>query len=168
MSNTIGIDSKKILISGGNGMLGTDLTNLLKNLEVKIHSCTIDDLNICDLQSIESVTQEFQPDIFINCAAYTAVDKSETDPLAMQINGNAIKNLAEVCSKKKIKLVHFSTDYIYSGNFSSPIKETETPNPLNKYGETKLKGDNFILNQDNLDFILFRVQWLYGKHGKNF
>jgi len=149
-------------------MLGTDLTELLTGLMVEVCSCDIHQLDICKQESIESSVRKFKPDIFINCAAYTAVDKSETDPLAMQVNGDAISNIVDVCYKEKIKLIHFSTDYIYSGKISSPIEETEATNPLNKYGESKLMGDNFILEKKGLDYILFRVQWLYGKNGKNF
>ena len=162
------LSKKKFLISGVKGMLGSELKNQIDALGGIVYPYDIDELDICNIKSVQSIATKHRPNFFINCSAYTAVDKCESDPIAMQVNGDAVQNIADVCHNEKIKLFHFSTDYINSGNFSEPIEETQTPNPINRYGEGKLKGDKFIIEKPGLDFLLFRVQWLYGKNGKNF
>ncbi len=162
------LKEQHILISGGNGMLATDLKRELEKENCKITSVDIDELDICNEKGVHGKLAALKPDILINCAAYTAVDKCETESIAYEINGTALKYLAEASANNKIKLIHFSTDYIFSGEFKNPIPEDWTPTPINKYGEGKLKGEQNILNTDGLDFLILRVQWLYGKNGKNF
>ena len=162
------LKDEHILITGGNGMLASDLKKELEKENCKITSIDIEELDICNEKAVHGKLAALKPDILINCAAYTAVDKCETEPIAFEINGTALKYLAEGCANNKIKLVHFSTDYIFSGHFQSPIPEDFHPAPINQYGEGKLKGEKHILNADGLDFLICRVQWLYGKKGKNF
>lgn len=162
------LKEQHILITGGNGMLATDLKKELEKENCKITSLDVDDLDICNEKAVHGKLAALKPDILINCAAYTAVDKCETESIAYEINGTAIKYLAEASANNKIKLIHFSTDYIFSGEFKTPIPEDFSPAPINKYGEGKLKGEQNILKTDGLDFLILRVQWLYGKNGKNF
>jgi dTDP-4-dehydrorhamnose reductase len=162
------LKEQHILITGGNGMLATDLKKELEKENCKITSVDIDELDICNEKTVHGKLAALKPDILINCAAYTAVDKCETENVAYEINGTALKYLAEASANNKIKLIHFSTDYIFSGEFKTPIPEDWKPAPINKYGEGKLKGEQNILKTDGLDFLILRVQWLYGKNGKNF
>ena len=109
------------------------------------------------------------PKIIINCAAYTDVDKSELNKRkANLINNLAVKNLAEKCYKYKIKLIHISTDYIFDGKKKSPYKEFDDANPINYYGQTKLKGENQILNLNLKNSIIIRTSWLYSFSENNF
>lgn len=162
------LKGKHILITGGNGMLASDLISELEKENCKVTSIDIDELDICNEKAVHGKLAALKPHILINCAAYTAVDKCETEPIAFEINGTALKYLSEASANNKIKLVHFSTDYIFSGIFESPIPEDMKPIPINKYGQGKLKGEQNILNTKSLNFLLCRIQWLYGKNGKNF
>lgn len=162
------LKDQHILITGGKGMLASDLQRELEKENCKITPLDIEDLDILVEKEVHGKIAALKPDILINCAAYTAVDKCETESIAYEINGTALKYLSEACANNKIKLVHFSTDYIFSGIFKSPIPEDFAPAPINQYGEGKLKGEQNILKTDGLDFLILRVQWLYGKNGKNF
>lgn len=162
------LKDEHILITGGKGMLATDLRKELEKEKCKITSIDVDELDICNEKAVHGKLAALKPDILINCAAYTAVDKCETENIASEINGTALKYLAEASANNKIKLIHFSTDYIFSGEFKTPIPEDWEPAPINKYGEGKLVGEKNILNTTGLNFAIFRVQWLYGKNGKNF
>lgn len=162
------LKSKHILITGGNGMLATDLKVVLEKEKCKITSIDLDELDICNEKAVHGKLAALKPDILINCAAYTAVDKCEIESLAFEINGTALRYLSEASANNKVKLIHFSTDYIFSGEFKTPIPEDWKPSPINKYGEGKLAGENNILKTKGLDFAIYRVQWLYGKNGKNF
>lgn len=159
---------KKILITGGKGMLATDIKNLLQNSGNSFIAPDLDELDITDPASLEKVIADYKPDLLINCAAYTAVDKCESDESHFKINGEALANLGSSCLKNNVKLVHFSTDYIFSGEFKAPIQEDEAPNPINKYGAGKLKGEENLFSFKGLNYLLLRVQWLYGTNGKNF
>ena len=162
------LKEQHILITGGNGMLATDLKKELEKENCKITSIDLDELDICNEKAVHGKLAALKPDVLINCAAYTAVDKCETDKISYEINGTALKYLSEASANNKIKLVHFSTDYIFSGDFKEPIPEDWNPAPINKYGEGKLKGEQNILSTEGLDYLILRVQWLIGKSGKNF
>ena len=162
------MENKKIIVTGGKGMLATDLLGELANTNHTIISVDLDGLDITDEKTVHQFVDSHKPDILINLAAYTAVDKCESDPIAEKVNGVALKYLSEACVKNKTKLIHFSTDYIFSDQYSNPILETEKTNPINAYGKGKLLGEENILKTKDLDYLIFRVQWLYGKNGKNF
>lgn len=162
------LKEQHILITGGNGMLATDLKKELEKENCKITSIDLDELDICNEKAVHGKLAALKPDVLINCAAYTAVDKCETDKISYEVNGTALKYLSEASANNKIKLVHFSTDYIFSGDFKEPIPEDFNPSPINKYGEGKLKGEQNILSTEGLDYLILRVQWLIGKNGKNF
>ena len=162
------LKEQHILITGGNGMLATDLKKELEKENCKITSIDLDELDICNEKAVHGKLAALKPDVLINCAAYTAVDKCETDKISYEVNGTALKYLSEASANNKIKLVHFSTDYIFSGDFKEPIPEDWNPVPINKYGEGKLKGEQNILSTEGLDYLIFRVQWLFGNNGKNF
>jgi dTDP-4-dehydrorhamnose reductase len=112
--------------------------------------------------------REFAPDIIVNAAAYTAVDKAESEPdLARALNVEAPRKLAEECARTRALMVHYSTDYVFDGSKNSPWLETDEPNPLNHYGASKLAGEQAIANAGGR-YLIFRTSWVYGPHGNNF
>ncbi len=158
----------KVLIVGARGMLGQDLMNVFSEYEPI--GVDREEMDVTDPESVFKKMDEVQPDVVINAAGYTAVDVAETadgQQDAIAINGMAVGTLAEICKQHDIPLIHFSTDYVFDGNKADPYKETDTPSPINKYGESKLLGETLL--QKNTDkFYLIRTSWLFGKHGKNF
>lgn len=159
----------KILISGYKGMLGSDLVNTLKNENQ--HELILTDvkkLDITDLNQTRKILSKEKPKAIINVAAYTDVDGCETNrELAYNVNSIGPKNLAIIANEIGSKLLHISTDYVFSGDNSNPYIEDDETDPHSYYGETKLQAENFI--QENMDdYFIIRTAWLYGKNGKNF
>ena len=108
-------------------------------------------------------------DIIINCAAYTQVDKAEQEAeLANQINHLAVKQLASIASNQQARLIHISTDYVFDGESDKPYIETDTPNPINAYGRTKLAGEKALQALMPMNAIIIRTSWLYSEYGNNF
>ncbi|MGN8226844.1 dTDP-4-dehydrorhamnose reductase [Gracilimonas sp. BCB1] len=164
----------RILITGGSGQLGQEWVGYLNRKEVEFISLPSADLDITDFEDTNRVLSNLRPDLIINCAAYTKVDQAEDEPeIAHQVNGQAVANLAQYCAKKNIKLVHFSTDYVFPGTKDDMEKlpdgypEDHPTNPVNTYGESKLEGEKAIL-ESGCDFLLIRVSWMCGKYGSNF
>lgn len=157
----------KILILGHKGMLGSDLFLRL----FAFHELTgkdIEDFDIASQGACEEVIVETEPDVVINAAAYTNVDGCESDrDTCFSVNAEGVKNIALACRKKRIKIVHFSTDYVFDGTQRTPYQEDDKCNPLNVYGKSKLAGERY-LRQFSDNFLLIRSAWLYGKNGKNF
>ena len=157
----------KILITGSNGMLGHDLEDVLKDKHEMILT-TSKTLDITDTEKVmETLTCE-KPDIVINSAAYTNVDGCEENrDLAFDVNAGGPKNLASACKKIDATLVHISTDYVFNGKNNRPWVEDDEVGPVSVYGESKLKGEEAIL--DTLDkYFIIRTAWLYGINGGNF
>lgn len=170
----------KLLITGSKGQLGNELIRILKNKFSKIgpisplyNNCEVlaadvDMLDIANVESVNSFLEKQLPDIVINCAAMTNVDGCETNfESAMKVNAIGPLNLAKVCSKIDAKLVHISTDYVFSGNGSTPYQEWDNCAPSSIYGKSKLLGELYVKEQTNKYFII-RTAWLYGYIGKNF
>lgn len=158
----------KILITGGNGQLGIALTlhPLAKEFQIRAYSRT--DLDITDVLSIQNAFDTFHPDIVINTAAYTAVDKAEHEPaLAMLINHTSVLELAIACNKQQIPLIHLSTDYIFDGTKTSPYLEDDKANPINVYGESKWLGEEAI-RQHCEKHIILRVSGIVSAYKNNF
>lgn len=155
----------KILLFGSQGQVGTELTNTLPLLGelIKVDRTLVDLTN--SLQ-IRSIIQQIKPNIIVNAAAYTAVDKAESEiDLAYHINAIAPKIIAEECNKIGSKLIHISTDYVFDGESNTPYLETDITNPLGVYGKSKLQGEENI--KENIDnYIIIRTAWVYGIYGK--
>lgn len=158
----------KILITGANGMLAKAVKERFTEAEL---ICTdVEELDITNLQAVEEFVSNCSPNVIINCAAYTAVDKAEEDEeLARKINADGPKNLALAANKNNCILVHISTDYVFGGDM--PIErgiyfEDDEKNPQTVYGKTKLEGEEAI-KANAEDYYIFRTAWLYGD-GKNF
>jgi len=158
-----------ILISGKNGQLGKELQNIAtSNVNLQFVFLDKEELNIADEDSIINAFQKYSPSFFINCAAYTAVDKAESEQeRAYLINAEAPGNIAKACRQSKTKLIHISTDYVFDGKGDRPYAEDDATNPVNYYGYTKWLGERLALN-NNPDTIIIRTSWVYSTYGTNF
>jgi dTDP-4-dehydrorhamnose reductase len=158
-----------ILVTGASGQLGQSFQNIAKDyINFKFIFKNSQELDITSLAQVESAFETFQPNFCINCAAFTAVDKAETEiELAYKINVVAVENLAIICKKSNITLIHISTDFIFDGTKNTPYQETDTTNPLGIYGKTKLDGE-IILQKTWEKHIIIRTSWVYSQFGNNF
>ncbi len=163
----------KILLFGKNGQVGWELQRSLSSIgEGELVALDVNDQELCgDFTHQEGIIQTIQtvsPNVIINAAAYTAVDKAESEPeLARTINALAPEILAKESRKLGAWLVHYSTDYVFEGNGTKPWRETDPTVPLNVYGLTKLEGEKAILNS-GCQHLIFRTSWVYSAHGSNF
>lgn len=159
-----------ILVTGSNGQLGNEL-RLVVDEKDKINNYFFTDVADLDITNKNDVSNFFVTnniDIVVNCAAYTNVDKAEDDKeKADLINYIGPKNLAEVCRERNGFLIHISTDYVFDGTKNTPYTESDETKPLGVYGETKLKGENAIINS-GCEYVIIRTSWLYSSFGKNF
>ncbi len=162
---------KKILLTGVNGQVGHALQKaFLKEASFANVIVSLDrsQLDLTDQGAIRRVVQTIQPDLIINPAAYTAVDKAESEPeLAYAVNATAPQVLAEEAVKVGARLIHFSTDYVYAGNKVGTYVEEDATQPLSVYGKSKLAGEEAI-RSIGLQHLIFRTSWVYGAYGKNF
>ena len=157
----------KVILLGSNGQLGWEFKQFLQD-KVKLFSFTHKDLDILDVNSLERNFQEMSPDIVINCAAYTKVDKAEEEQeLAYNINAIGAKNVSFASFKVNAKVIYFSTDYVFDGRKNSPYTELDKPNPISAYGKSKLSGEVFT-KESNPNYLILRISWLYGINGNNF
>lgn len=160
---------KNVLVTGANGQLGNSLRRVLSaNSDVNPIFVDIDELDITDLQAVDSFVADNKIDIIVNCAAYTAVDKAEDENIkAAKINTEAVGNIAKTARKHKTKVIHISTDYVFAGNNFRPYNENDEPYPRSIYGRTKLEGEG-LLNAYCSDAVIIRTAWLYSEFGNNF
>jgi dTDP-4-dehydrorhamnose reductase len=160
----------KLLITGANGQLGSEIRNLAKSDNINSYIFTdIEELDITDLDSVCNYIQVHKPDFIINCAAYTAVDKAEDDvELCTKINHLAVENIAKGAKSIGAKVMHVSTDYVYGGDSSTPYLESDDTEPKSVYGTTKLKGEMVLVDIIPENSIIIRTSWLYSTYGKNF
>jgi len=157
---------RTILVTGGDGMLATDLIPQLH--KYKVYSYNKAKLNIADKKVVEQAMFEIRPDVVVNCAAFTDVDGSEINPTCYDVNSLGVYHLAYACQKVKSRLVHISTDYVFDGVTDKFYLEDAGRNPLNHYGKSKMMGEVAIQAMPDLKWSIFRVQWLFGKNGRNF
>jgi len=159
---------KKIIVTGCNGQLGRAINKVYASIaDVELVNTDVGELDITNIEEVIHFVSEIKPYAIINCAAYTAVDKcEEEEELAFKINALGPRNLSIAASKEHAKIIHVSTDYIFSGDAISPYTEYNKANPQGAYGRTKLAGENFVKEFSSNYFIL-RTAWLYGE-GKNF
>lgn len=157
----------RILIVGAAGQVGRELQRSFAGTgELICRDRDSVDLAVSD--QVRELVRSTNPDLILNAAAYTAVDRAESEPdLAMAINAQAPRILAEEAARRNILLVHYSTDYVFDGTKQGPWVETDEPNPLNVYGASKLAGEQAI-QQVGGKYLIFRTSWVYGPHGNNF
>ncbi len=157
----------KILITGSNGQVGFELARTLLPLgDVFVFSR--EQFDLTNLESCRATIQKIQPDVIVNAAAYTAVDKAETErETAFLINEKAVAVLAQEAKKLNALLIHYSTDYVFDGTKDSSYNEDDETNPLNVYGESKLAGEQAI-QQSGADYLILRTTWVFASRGQNF
>ncbi|MDB2536646.1 dTDP-4-dehydrorhamnose reductase [Alphaproteobacteria bacterium] len=157
----------KILLLGSNGQLGCELGRWLPNVGV-VEELSRDSGDIADMNFISRSIKRIKPDIIVNAAAYTSVDKAEKDKTqAFEVNAKAVANLARLAKSEAAWFIHFSTDYVFDGNKKAPYLETDETNPINVYGQSKLAGEKEIINS-SCQSLIFRTSWIIGKDGNNF
>ena len=157
----------RILLLGHKGMLGSDLF-LKLSTEHEVVGMDKEEIDIVSADECVKAIKEITPNIVINAVAYTNVDGCESaKEECFAVNAEAVKNIAQACRNKNIRIIHFSTDYIFDGTAKQPYKEDDQCNPINAYGESKLAGERYLQSLAD-DYILIRTSWLYGVKGKNF
>lgn len=160
---------RKVLVTGANGQLGQSLREVsLTHPAFNFFFVSKEQLNITDREQLDLFFNNNLFDFVINCSAYTAVDKAESEiEDARKINATAVGHLSEITSKHNITLIHISTDYVFDGNESVARSETDKVNPIGVYGQTKLEGERLAL-QNNPKTIIIRTSWVYSSYGNNF
>lgn len=157
----------KVLLTGSKGQLGSCFQDRLP-AGWDVWATDSDTLDITDLDKVKQAVAQYQPDVIVNAAAYTAVDKAETEPeLAGLINATGPKNLALAAKEAGARLVHVSTDYVFDGKATTPYVETDATNPLGVYGQTKLDGE-LAVAEVLPEAIIIRTAWVFSEYGNNF
>jgi dTDP-4-dehydrorhamnose reductase len=160
-------EQSTVLLTGINGQVGFELARSLQGLG-KVVALDRSGLDLADLDQVRRVVRELKPKLIVNPAAYTAVDKAESEvDVAMRLNAHAPEVLAEEAKKLGAGLVHYSTDYVFDGTKDGAYVETDSANPQNVYGQSKLAGEQAIA-ASGCNHLIFRASWVYGRRGKNF
>lgn len=159
----------KVLVTGSKGQLGNEIRRLASQFpELKFIFTDIQELDITSEKALERFFEEEKPEVVINCAAYTAVDKAEQEEtLAYLINSNAVGNLARITARYQAHLIHISTDYVFDGRGFRPYTETDVTNPVSTYGKSKFAGEKMIQSH-SVSATIIRTSWLYSEFGGNF
>jgi dTDP-4-dehydrorhamnose reductase len=156
------------MLTGAGGQLGQELLRVCP-ADYLLRALSHGELDIADSSACERMVAEVKPDLIINAAAYTNVEKAEDDAeTAMQVNASGPFNLANAARKASVKLLHISTDFVFDGKKRSPYKPDDSTAPLNSYGKSKLAGEQAILSVLGHQALIIRTSWLYGPAGKNF
>lgn len=158
----------KVLVTGGSGQLGSEVVRLLQEEDHELLAPGRTSLDFLQPQRVAEVIADSRPDFVINCAAYTQVDRAESEPdMAFVINRDAAGSLAEAVARTGGRLLHVSTDFVFDGKAIEPYRETDTAVPVSVYGHSKLAGEQAV--QEALpDALILRTAWVYGAHGHNF
>lgn len=161
-----------ILVTGASGQLGSEIEELVNNSlsqASKFFFTTSQELDIAQHDKVEEYIQDNNIQVIINCAAYTAVDKAQSEQeLADKINHLAVKNLALLAKKRNVKLIHISTDYVFDGTNYKPYTEEDAINPQSVYGKTKLDGERAMQEINPPSSLIIRTSWVYSSYGANF
>lgn len=161
--------AKTILVTGANGQLGNEMQVVSKQYPAyNFLFVDKDGLPIDDFETTQKYFDNHSIDVCVNCAAYTAVDRAETEKAkAFAINGSAVGNLAKLCKENNALFIHVSTDYVFDGTATSPYKEDNAVNPIGVYGVSKLQGEE-LAQQNNPASVIIRTSWVYSSFGNNF
>jgi dTDP-4-dehydrorhamnose reductase len=158
----------KILITGANGQLGWELQRVAPK-DFEIITLSRLDLDITNNAAVESAFQEFSPELVINAAAYTAVDKAENEKAkAFAVNGDGASNVAKATTDIKARLIHISTDFVFNGLKSQPYLPDDETKPISMYGASKLQGEQGVFAVTEGNALILRTGWVYSSHGSNF
>lgn len=159
----------KILLFGGSGQLGFEVQKRAFDLDFEVVSPVLSEVDITNEQQVQFLTKQVRPDLVLNAAAYTAVDKAETErDEAFRINCEGAATVAAAAKEAGARMIHVSTDYVFDGSGSSPILETNPTNPLNVYGASKLAGEKRVLSVLGPQALVVRTSSLHGQRGENF
>tara|TARA_Y100000588_G_C14271882_1_gene932678 strand:+ start:1628 stop:2515 length:888 start_codon:yes stop_codon:yes gene_type:complete len=164
------VKKKNILVTGSDGQLGNSIKKISNQYDMyNFYFANKHTLNISNIDLVENFVKNYNIDIIINCAAFTNVEESEIKKeLADLINNTSVDNLAKICNKNHIQLIHFSTDFVFDGMKNSPYNENDIPNPINYYGLTKLNGEKKMMSYNLDKSIIIRTSWLYSESKNNF
>jgi dTDP-4-dehydrorhamnose reductase len=166
MTGAAKMAKETVAILGGKGMLGTDLTDTCRQKNLKVKVFDLPEFDITRNEQLEQVVNSAQT--IVNCAAYTDVDGAESESeLAYKVNAEAVERLGAMVKETNGWLLHISTDFIFDGKLNRPYVETDSPNPINEYGRSKLAGEQLLIESGCRNCII-RIQWTYGLHGENF
>lgn len=160
----------RILLAGANGQLGLDLARRAAETDgVELHARGRDTLDITDAAAVQQAVEAVRPDWVINAAAYTAVDRAESEPeAAFAVNRDGAANLARAAATQGARMLQVSTDYVFDGELGRPYRPNDTPNPINVYGESKLAGERAVDAALGDHALILRTAWVYAAHGQNF
>ena len=158
----------RVFIAGANGQLGSELAKVAERAGHRVFATDVDTCDLLDPRSVARNLDQAIPDLVINCAAWTKVDAAETEQQgARRLNVEAPANLAIACYERGLPITHISTDYVFDGTATSPIAEDAAPHPASVYGQTKLAGEQAVMEANGRAQIV-RTAWLYGQKGPNF
>lgn len=158
----------RVLVTGAEGQLGQDVVKALKSQGIDFLGADKDKMDITLTDMVHQVFEEYNPDVVVHCAAYTAVDKAETEKeLCYNINVIGTRNLAMNCKKFNAKMVYISTDYVFDGLGEEPFQANQQPDPVNYYGQTKYEGEQEVKKLLS-DYFILRISWAFGVNGHNF
>jgi dTDP-4-dehydrorhamnose reductase len=157
---------RRVLVTGGTGMLGSDLVVLLTSAGYDVLARARSDLDVTDSGQVSRTLRELRPDVVVNCAAFTKVDACETDPRAFQVNAGGAANLADACGHVGAQLMQISTDFVFDGQKGAPYREDDPVHPLSAYGRSKRAGEEEALRLPGS--LVVRASWLFGRSGWNF
>lgn len=157
---------RRVLVTGASGMLGSDLVPVLAGAGCEVFARPRSDLDITSEAEVAAAFRDVRPEVTVNCAAYTKVDASETDPRAREVNAGGVRLLAEACRRNASQLVHISTDFVFAGDKATPYLEGDRTGPLSAYGLGKLEGEEAALSVPT--GLVVRASWLFGRGGPNF
>jgi len=159
----------KILLFGGSGQLGFEIKKRARDLEFEVVSPVTAEVNISEREQVKRCVASVKPAVVVNCAAYTAVDKAETEvEAAFAVNRDAAGYVAEACAKASCRMIHISTDYVFDGLLGRELKETDPVHPMSVYGRSKLEGEERVLAHLDNQALILRTQALFGQKGVNF
>ena len=159
----------RVLITGAGGQLGQALLALPARADIEWLPFTRAQLDITDRQAVNGAVQQYRPDVIVNTAAYTAVDKAETDiEQAFAVNARGPEVLAQLCAEHQIALVQISTDFVFAGATTQPYTEADTTAPQSVYGRSKLAGEQAVLTSPGVQALIVRTSWLCSRYGNNF
>ncbi len=157
----------RAMLLGAGGMLGHDLVATVP-ATVTLVPFTKAEMDITDATALAAAVADARPDVIVNAAAYTAVDRAETErDVAFRVNADAVGELGRIARSSGARVIHFSTDYVFDGRSTEPYREDSPAHPINTYGASKLAGEN-ALKQSEAESLIVRTQWLFGTHGKSF
>ncbi len=159
---------KRVMVTGAGGMTGGEVSERARRAGWEVCALSRADTDITDAAAVDAAGDDFRPDVIINCAAYTAVDRAESEPeIAAAINAGGARNIARTSAAMVIPLIHVSTDYVFSGEARVPYAPDSKPDPIGVYGKTKLAGE-VAVREETANHVIVRTSWVFSHRGTNF